>query len=77
MEDVFEPPRVTDSETGLVDNLDEFDVEQDKQEKASQDTQEKRVLNVTIPHLYPLASKKKNAPHGHTTWSVENCFAII
>ena len=64
MKDVFEPLRTTDSETDLVDNLNEFDVEQDKQEETSQDTQEKRVLNVTMSYLHPNANKKKNAPHG-------------
>ena len=64
VEDVFEAPETTDSEKGLVDNLDEVDVEQDEQEEESQDTQEKRVLNVTMPYLHTKAKKKKkNSSH--------------
>ena len=72
MQDVSELPETTDSRAGLVDNVDEFDVEQGAQEEASQNIQEragleckrKRVLNVTIPYPYPKGNKKKNALHG-------------
>ena len=56
MEDVFELPKTTDSE---VDNLDKFDVEQNAQEEASQDTQENAGLECSNAYI-----KKKNAPHG-------------
>ena len=58
MEGVYEPSETTDSETGLLDNLYEFLVEKGEQEKAIQDTQEKRILNVAMLHLSSEGEKK-------------------
>ena len=44
LEDVYEPPKTNDSKAGLVDNLNEFVVEQDVQKEASQETQEEAGL---------------------------------
>ena len=71
LEDVYELPKTNDSKAGLVDNLNEFVVEQDARRKQAKKHKKKRVLNLTMPDLHPKAKKKKkNSPHGQLLWFI-------
>ena len=70
MEDVFALPETNDSEADLVDNLNQFDVEQGAQEEASQETQGEMGLECNNALSSSKGKQKEKCP----TWSTFSSF---